>query len=111
MEDSIIAGMVEVVLFRARAGVSDDQIRAATDALQRDVEGFPGYISRRLVKSEDGQWLDIVDWTGLDEALRAAEAIMARPSAEGFGELVEPESVKMLHLAPVRVYRGDTVVS
>ncbi len=111
MEDSTVTGMVEVVLFRGRAGVSDDQIRAAADALQRDVEGFPGYISRRLIKSEDGQWLDIVDWTGLDEALRAAEAIMARPSAASFGAVVEPASIKMLHLAPVRVYRGDTVVS
>jgi hypothetical protein len=111
MNDMIGAGMVEVVQFKAKAGISDAQIRAVADALQRDVEGLPGYISRRLLKSEDGQWLDIVDWTGLDEALQAAEAIMARPSAQSFMELVEPASITMLHLAPVQVYRATQVMS
>ncbi len=110
MDDTTGAGIVEVVQFKAKPGVSDAQIRAAAAALQRDVEGFPGYMRRRLFKSEDGQWLDIVDWTGLDEALHAAEAIMARPSAQSFMELVEPESINMLHLAPARVYRGEKVV-
>ncbi len=111
MDDTTAAGIVEVVQFRAKTGVSDAQIRDAADALQRDVEGFPGYLHRRLVKSEDGQWLDIVDWTGLDEALHAAEAIMARPSAQSFIELVESESITMLHLASVQVYRGTLAVS
>ncbi len=111
MEDTTRIGMVEVVLFKAKDGVSDAEIRAVADELQRDVEEFPGYISRRLVKSEDGQWLDIVDWTGLDEALHAAEAIMARPSAQSFMELVEPESITMLHLASVQVYRRTKAVS
>ena len=111
MDDAIGAGIVEVVQFKAKSGVSDAQIRDAADALQRDVEQFPGYLHRRLVKSEDGQWLDIVDWTGLGEALQAAEAIMAQPSAQSFMELVEPESIKMLHLAPVQVYSGTTELS
>ncbi len=111
MDDTTGAGIVEVVQFKAKTGVSDAQIRDAADALQRDVEHLPGYMHRRLLKSEDGQWLDIVDWTGLDEALHAAEAIMARPSAQGFMELVEPASITMLHLAPVQVYRGTQVVS
>ena len=111
MDDTTGAGIVEVVQFKAKAGVSDAQIRDAADALQRDVEQFPGYLHRRLLKSEDGQWLDIVDWTGLDEALHAAEAIMARSSAQSFMELVEPESITMLHLASVQVYGRMTAVS
>jgi hypothetical protein len=111
MDDTTGAGIVEVVHFKAKPGVSDAQIRDAADALQRDVEHFPGYLRRRLLKSADGQWLDIVDWTGLDEALHAAEAIMARPSAQGFMELVEPESMTMLHLASVQVYGRMTAVS
>ena len=111
MDNTAVTGMVEVVQFKAKVGVSDAEIRAVADELQRDVEEFPGYISRRLVKSEDGQWLDIVDWTGLAEALRAAEAIMDRPSAARILELVEPDSIRMLHLAPVRLYSGEKVVS
>ena len=111
MDDTTGTGIVEVVQFKAKPGVSDAQIRAAADALQRDVDGLPGYMRRRLLKSADGQWIDIVDWTGLDEALQAAEAIMARPSAQGFIDLVEPESIIMLHLAPVQVYGRMKAVS
>ena len=111
MDDTTGASVVEVVQFKAKPGVSDAQIRAAADALQRDVEQFPGCLHRRLLKSEDGQWLDIVDWTGLDEALHAAEAIMARPSAQGFMELAEPDSITMLHLASVQVYGRMKAVS
>ncbi len=111
MEDTTVTGIVEVVQFKPKAGVSDAEIRDVADALQRDVEGFPGFISRRLVKSEDGQWLDIVDWTGLDEALSAAEAINAGPTAARVLDLVETESIRVLHLAPVRVYGGEKVVS
>ena len=111
MDDTTGVGIVEVVQFKAKTGVSDAQIRDAADALHRDVEHFPGYMRRRLLKSEDGQWLDIVDWTTLDEALHAAEAIMARPSAQSFIELVEPESITMLHLASVQVYGRMKAVS
>ena len=111
MDDTTGAGIVEVVQFKAKTGVSDAQIRAAAAALQRDVEQFPGYMRRRLLKSADGQWIDIVDWTGLDEALQAGEAMMARPSAQGFMELVELESISMLHLAPVQVYGRMKAVS
>jgi hypothetical protein len=36
---------------------------------------------------------------------------MAQPSAQSFMELVEPDSIKMLHLAPVQVYSGTTALS
>ena len=97
-------GVVEVVLVRARPGVTDEQILEASDALQQELARFQGYISRRVLKSEDGQWLDIVDWTSLDDALRAAEAIMQRPIADEYLSLVETESLRMLHLTPRRVY-------
>ena len=102
---------IEVVMFRAQPGVSDAQILEAADVLQRDVEEFGGYISRRLLKSEDGQWLDIVDWTSLDEARQAGEAIMQRPSAQRFDALVDAESVKVFHLAPLRVYAPEQALS
>ena len=86
MDDTTGVGIVEVVQFKARPGVSDAQICDAADALQRDVQHLPGYMHRRLLKSQDGQWLDIVDWTGLGEALQAADVIMARPSAQSFME-------------------------
>jgi hypothetical protein len=96
------SGITEIVLFRTRPGVADDRLTAAAEALQRDLERFPGYRRRRLLKGDDNQWVDEVEWTSLDLALRAAEEIMDRPSVQSFLELVETDSIKMLHLAPVR---------
>ena len=74
--------------------------------MQREVEAFPGFIHRRLLKDGDGNWIDIVDWNSMEEAMHAAEAINGKPLAAQFGELVEPGSAKALHLSHVRVYQG-----
>ena len=99
---------VEVVLFRANPGVGDEEIMEVADALQREVEAFSGYIGRCLLKSEDGEWIDLVDWTSLDGALEASRAILERPVAQAFEALVDGESVRILHLTPVRVYDASS---
>ena len=97
-------GAVEVVLYRAKPGVPDQQVVDASDALQADLEGFAGYIRRRLMKTADGLWVDTVDWRSLEQAEAAAATIMQRPSAARFMALVEESSVQMMHPRPVRVY-------
>jgi hypothetical protein len=97
-------GTVEVVLYRSRPGVTDQQLVEASDALQTDLEAFPGYIRRRLMKTGDGLWVDTVDWRSLKQAEAAAAAIMERPSAARFMALVEESTIQMLHPLPVRVY-------
>jgi hypothetical protein len=97
-------GAVEVVLYRSKPGVADEEVVAASEALQSDLETYPGYLRRRLMKTTDGLWVDTVDWRSLSEALAAAAAIMARPSAAGFMALVDEPSVQMLHPLPVRAY-------
>jgi hypothetical protein len=111
MASTVPTRTVEVVMFRARPGVDDARILEAADALQREVEDLPGYLGRRLLKDDDGQWLDVVDWSGLDEALQASEAITQRPIAQAFDALVDGESMRVLHLAPVRVYGSSRTTS
>jgi hypothetical protein len=97
-------GAVEIVLYRSKPGVTDEQVLAASDALQADVAGFAGYIGRRLMKTADGLWVDALDWGSLEQAEAAAAAIMERPSAARFMALVEESTIQMLHPLPVRVY-------
>jgi hypothetical protein len=101
-------GAVEVVLYRPRPGVTDEHILEASDALQADVERFPGYIRRRLMKTGDGLWVDTVDWRSLEQAEAAAAAISERPSAARFMGLVEESTIQMLHPLPIRVYGPAT---
>jgi len=111
MSGSTHTGAVEIVMYRVRPGVGDDQIIALSDIMQTDVERFPGYIGRRLLKSEDGLWLDIVDWASMEEALNAATQFSTFPAAQQFGELADVENVAMYHLAPVREYTRETTPS
>ncbi len=106
MANAVSTRTIEVVMFRAKPETSDIQILDLSDELQREVEAFQGCIHRRLLKDGDGNWIDLVDWNSLEEAMAASEAISSTPLAAEFGALVEPGSVKVLHLSPVRVYQG-----
>ena len=97
----------EIVLFKLKDGVLDAQILEASDALQRDLEGMAGYLSRRLLKTDDGQWIDLVEWESLDAAHHASEAIMPRPSAQRFMDLVDMPSVTVLLARPATAYAPE----
>ena len=97
----------EIVLFKLKDGISDAQILEASDALQRDVQGMDGYLARRLLKTGDGQWIDVVEWESLDAAHRAAEVVMPRPSALRFMDLVDMPSVTVLLARPATAYAPE----
>ncbi len=107
MTNAVSTKTIEIVMYRAKPEVSDAHLTELSDGFQRELDGFPGYIRRRLLKDDDGIWIDIVDWNSMEEAMRASEQINASPLAAAFGELVEGESVKVMHLSPVRVYAGN----
>ena len=97
----------EIMLFKLKDGIGDAQILEASDALQRDVEGMDGYISRRLLKTDDGRWIDVVEWESLDAAHHASELIMPRPSAQRFMDLVDMPSVTVLLARPAKAYEHE----
>ena len=96
--------VLEIVIFRTKPGVTDDQVLAASDTLQRDVAPLDGYLARRLHKTDDGTWVDTVRWTTLDAAVTAFKAIESKPSAQSFMQIADMESVQMLHAHPVKEY-------
>lgn len=90
--------ILEVVLFRAKAGVSDEQVLQGSAQIQPWLAGAPGYLKRTISKDDNGQWVDVVHWRTLAEAHQAAEKLMAEPSAVAFMTAIDPESVTMLHV-------------
>jgi hypothetical protein len=96
--------VLELVTFKTLPGVTDEQVVATADALQRDVEPLEGYRARRLLKAEDGTWVDTVRWTSMAAAHAAAEVIESKPSAQAFMEITDVESIRMLHAHPLKDY-------
>lgn len=91
--------------FKMKVGVSEDEVLAASQEAQ---DGFlakqKGYVSRELLKSSEGEWVDIVHWETMEDAQTAMNSFMGHPSTKKFGEVIDPSSIKMMHLEVVKKY-------
>ena len=95
---------LEVAMFRLKDGTDQEAFLSASDATMSALRSYSGFIRREVFKSEDGQWLDLLYWTSLEEAMSAAEQILDDPSCHPFLEMLDMPSLTMLHLHPVRTY-------
>lgn len=97
--------VVELAQFKTKHGVSDAEVLTAS---QEAHDGFlakqKGYVSREFLKSGDGEWVDIVHWESIEDAQAAMNAFMGHPSTKEFGEVIDPSSIKMMHLKVVKKY-------
>ena len=82
--------IVHVAEVRARAGVRDEELIAASQEAQ---DGFfavqSGYAGRELLKSAEGVWLDIMYWESEADAATARNAFRGHPSTRRFGSLLD----------------------
>lgn len=95
---------LEAALFRLKEGTNEEAFLMASDATMTALRSYSGFIRREVLKSGDGQWLDLIYWSSLEEAMSAAEQIMSDPSCHPFLEMLDMKSLTMLHLQPVRTY-------
>jgi hypothetical protein len=97
--------IVETSQFRAKPGVSDAQLLAAS---QLAYEGFlsrcKGLVGRELLKADDGTWFDIVRFETMTDATAAMEGFLGRSSTKAFEDAIDPATVQMRHFEVVRKY-------
>ena len=92
---------IEVVIFKAKPGVSDSQLRTAALAVTPILKEMPGFISREFGTSEDGQYIDIVHWKDLPSAKTAAEKVMKIPKCGEFFGLIDQNQMQFMHFTKV----------
>lgn len=91
--------VIEITQFRLVKDVVDQEfLREAEQVQHLFLEKQPGYIDRELLKDEEGQWIDVLHWETIAQAQAAAQAMLQEPACQGFIRMIEPQSVKMLHL-------------
>jgi hypothetical protein len=93
--------VVEVVLFRLKAGVEDETFLREAAVVQAWIEQQPGFISRELLKAPNDQWLDTVRWASLETAERAAAIIMNEDHCMPFMSMIDEASIQMWHFEPM----------
>lgn len=97
-------GQFEIVIYRLTADVNRDQFMDVSARATEWLRHRPGYLGRELLEDDNGQWVDLVRWTTIEDALSAASAFMEVPEAAAFMDAVEPESISMLHPRRVVLY-------
>lgn len=95
---------VEIVQFRLKSGVDEGAFLAAAVAIQAAIARLPGFLTRELLKGEDGLWVDVVHWRSEAEALAAAEAFPTIPEMAPFVAMLDETAMTMLHLAQARSF-------
>ena len=93
--------VIEVVVFRAKAGITPEQLQSAALAVTPVLSAMPGFISRDLGESEDGQFVDVVYWKDLASAKQAPEKAMSFPVCEEFLGLIDQSQMQFMHFNKV----------
>lgn len=96
---------VELVQFKLAKGKDEKAFLEASDEMMIDLRKQSGFIDRELLKGEDNEWIDVIHWENLAEAKLAAKYVMSIPSCLKFFEMIDQESIKMMHLDQVREYK------
>ena len=90
--------ILELVTFRLRAGVSEEQFIEAVRAVDTFLTDRAGFRARQVLRTEaDGGWVDLVWWADLAAARSAADAIGQDPAAASFMACIDPASVQVSH--------------
>ena len=98
--------IVELVLMKPKAAVDEAALVRAADDLMPFLHEVGGFIRRELLKTDDGQWVDLAYWNSLAEAQRAAETFVSTPVGQRLDSLLDETSITILHLHQVRTYNS-----
>lgn len=93
---------LEVAMFRLKPGSDETALMAALEQMQNFLESQGGVLQRQVFKNDEGQWLDLVLWENMDKALQAMEAAMQSPMVAAAGEVMDQQSIQMMHFHKVR---------
>lgn len=93
--------VVEVVLCRTKAHVSEAQMIEAARMAKKEMDTLPGLISRELLLNDEGQWVDIVHWESMEHAQQALQLVADKPKIQHMFSLIDESQMQMLHLHPV----------
>ncbi len=88
--------VLELVIFTAHKTVSAQRVRDLANAVTPVLKTYPGFISREFGHSPGGgQWVDIVKWETMDDALFAAKKIVGNEKMRQFISVMQ--GYKMYH--------------
>ncbi|AUP81395.1 antibiotic biosynthesis monooxygenase family protein [Flavivirga eckloniae] len=89
---------VELVLFKTKPEFDKETVVNAAKSMNAILENYEGYISRKLSRTDDGQWMDVVYWTDLESAKKASKHIMENNLGQIYFGMIDESTMKFYHL-------------
>jgi len=94
-------GAIEVVQYRGKEGVSDEEMIEKLKLLNDVVSQFDGFISRKFSKDEEGNWMDLVFWTSKEKAIEASKIAEQNPIVHEVLAIVDEKTMTFRHYTPL----------
>lgn len=89
--------VIETVSFKLNEGVSREDFAEAARAMSSFVKSQPGFVARRLSCSEDGEWIEHIEWEDMEAAKAAAAKIGGVDGNKPFLSAINGPTVTMRH--------------
>ena len=81
--------VLEVVIFHTKPQVSPKTLLIAANKVTPILQSMPGFISRTVAKGQEAsEWIDIVKWVSLKQALLSAKIVIKKPEMRSFISLM-----------------------
>ncbi len=87
--------IIEVVQFQLCQGIDEKEFLNAAEAMLPDLVKEKGFIDRELLKDIEDQWIDIVHWNSMPEAVEHGKKFFNIPSCRKFVEMIDQSSLKI----------------
>lgn len=97
--------IIETAQYKLKTGTNEKEFIQSSEEIQREfLEKCKGFISRQLLKSDDGYWMDYLHWRNEDDAKQAAEKFTQHPSTKKFESMIDPNTAKMMHFKIIQEF-------
>ena len=89
--------IIETVTFKLNDGVSREAFVAAAEGMSAWVAARPGFVHRRLSCTEEGIWIEHIQWQDMSSAKAAAAGIGKAPGNAEFLSAIDGKTVQLMH--------------
>jgi len=92
---------VELVFFRSKPEVTGADVLASANKILELATQMNSPFKLELLRTEDGEWVEIVRWPSQEEAQRVEQAVMKMPEAQEAMAVMQESSIRMVFLHPL----------
>ena len=94
--------VTEILIWQAKANVSDRNMIQAVEGLLPDLKTLPGFLFQNLSKDSKGRWVEVYFWQTAEDAHNSNGLMADKPSMANLMGLIEVESISMEVMPPLQ---------